>query len=827
MNRKKALLIVDDDKINRVILQKNLADTYIVLEAENGQEALEILNRENGLVSAVIVDLTMPGMDGYELLEAMRSTPKLSDIPVIVTTAKTDSQSELKAFKLGAWDYVVKPYVPEIINIRLKNAIDRSQLNRYKIAGRLAGFDALTGIYNKGKMLEQTRRLLQENQGEKFVFVRMDIDRFQLINNFFGEKEGDRLLKYIGSELGNLAKEQSMAVYGRIEADIFCMCIPYESAAVEVLMEKIQIMLREYNVSYDLVPSIGLYIIEDTGISINNILDCATLAAKKCKGNYVRFYAYYDSSMSEALVHEQQMVNDMSAALAEEQFEVYLQPKYNCQTNVLNGAEALVRWFHPDKGMISPEEFVPVFEKNGMISKLDYYVWEKVCVLLRRWMDEGRDLIPVSVNVSRVNVYNSNITDDIIQLVSKYKIPKELFQLELTESAYTDNPEIIREIMNKLQEQGFCILMDDFGSGYSSLNVLKDINIDILKIDLQFLVKSEVQGRAERILASVVQMAKWLKIPVIAEGVETQEQALLLRSIGCESVQGYYFARPMPITEFEKLLESRKPALGENIDELKEILDIDSLWTDSTPNNVVSTLMCEAAGLYGLENERLSILRVNDGYFRLMGQEDRAVRSAEPILEVEEHYRQMVLDKFREAVKTQKTVQFEYARHRFNDSNIWVRIRLKYIAQLGAQNLLFGVLENVTMQKKLEEELQSINVKMQELLDSIPGGVFKYSADEKEEFTFISNNFLKILGYTREEFMKKFHNCFSNMVYHEDLDRIQKEISEQIAVSDTDTCKYRIEDRSGKLRWFLEQGHLLEEDGRKWFYVTVIEIPES
>ena len=215
----------------------------------------------------------------------------------------------------------------------------------------------------------------------------------------------------------------------------------------------------------------------------------------------------------------------------------------------------LVRWIDPERGMILPGDFIPVFEQNGFIMKLDYYVWEKTCQLLRRWLDEGRNPYPISVNVSRVSLYNPRLAEVLGDLVKQYDIPPRLLQLELTESAYTTNQQSTKAIMSTLQQMGFCILMDDFGSGYSSLNVLKDIEVDVLKIDMKFLSNTENEARSENILAAVVRMAKWLNLPVIAEGVERKEQVLFLRSIGCEFVQGYYFAKPMPVEDFEKQVE--------------------------------------------------------------------------------------------------------------------------------------------------------------------------------------------------------------------------------------------------------------------------------
>lgn len=308
--------------------------------------------------------------------------------------------------------------------------------------------------------------------------------------------------------------------------------------------------------------------------------DRANLAAKHCKGNYIRNYAFYTRQMSQEIEKEQRIVNSMKSALENHEFVVFYQPKYGLSDNQIAGAEALVRWKHPERGMISPGEFIPVFERNGFITKLDYYVWEQTCIQLRKWMDEGKNPLPISVNLSRISLYNKDIVNVICNLVDSYRIPRRLFQVELTESAYNTNPKAVQDMMQRLREEGFYILMDDFGSGYSSLNVLKDIVVDVLKMDMKFFAGDDREGRGENIMAAVIRMAKWLNMPVVAEGVERIEQVEFLRSIGCEYVQGYYFAKPMPVEEYEKLQFDRPHA--ERKKETERLVDIDSLWTPAS-----------------------------------------------------------------------------------------------------------------------------------------------------------------------------------------------------------------------------------------------------
>ena len=251
-------------------------------------------------------------------------------------------------------------------------------------------------------------------------------------------------------------------------------------------------------------------------------------------------------------MEQQEIVDEMDIALETGQFKVYLQPQYNIKEKRVIGAEALVRWIHPEKGMISPGKFIPVFEHNGFVTKLDSYIWEQVCQVLHRWKKQYNVELPISVNVSRTDVFNTDWEEVFQNLVTKYNIPPSLLHLEITETAYMDNQQELISAGEKLRDMGFTIAMDDFGSGYSSLNMLKDVPVDILKLDMRFLYSDKNSTNTGNILKAMVNMADWMSLSVIAEGVEQQEQADFLGSIGCEIIQGYLYGKPMPVEEFEE-----------------------------------------------------------------------------------------------------------------------------------------------------------------------------------------------------------------------------------------------------------------------------------
>ncbi|MEG1682547.1 MAG: EAL domain-containing protein [Oscillospiraceae bacterium] len=706
MSSLKTVLVVDDHGINRTILSKILAEQYTVLEAENGQVAMELLHRHHTEIAAMMLDLVMPVMDGYAVLEALRSDDRYDKLPVVVTTGNGNPGSEKKALALGAWDFVTKPYDADIILFRLKNAIDRSQLSALKELKYLADYDALTGLYNKTKFFDATRKMLDASREKCFVFLRFDVDRFQLINSFFGTAEGDKLIIYIAQHMAEDAKKCSQATYGRIESDVVAICTPYEKEQVEEMVRGSKTLLAQFNRNYDIVPSIGMYVIDDPSISVEEMYNRATLAAKTCKGSYVNFFAYYEAGMSAALNAEQEITNEMTFALENGQFQIYLQPQYNIHTNLPCGAEALVRWVHPTKGLLSPGIFIPIFERNGFITKLDYYVWEQACRQLHSWKERGYTSYPISVNISRVNLYNPNLVEMLLELVTRYELEPALLNLELTESAYTDNPATMKKVMAQLQGHGFTVMMDDFGSGYSSLSLLKDIMIDVLKIDMQFLSVSEMPGRGENIIASVIRMAKWLGIPVIAEGAETREQVDFLRSVGCDYVQGYYYAKPMPIADYERLCSELGIGTQMLADQKPNQYRYDDLFSLDPEMKSLFSNTLQAAVIYEFADDKIEPIRVNEAYYALLGHEDM-LAGTENILDfIEEEDRETVRKAFRACATMQMVVECDYQRRRSAGTLVWLHTKLHYISVVGGKHILVGELTDITLRREVDAELQ-------------------------------------------------------------------------------------------------------------------------
>lgn len=441
MRDKRTILVIDDSPVNRMLLTKLLDTQYDIAEAENGLDGLEVLSRTYEDIACVILDISMPVMDGFGFLERFSRIDDYSDIPVLVATGEVDSDVEKRCLRLGAWDFIVKPYDADILRLRLIGIIGRSRIAGLEKVKYIAEHDRLTGLYNKERYFEATRDLIDANPDIPFAFIHFDIDRFRLINSFLGAKKADSLLRFIADFIRSEAHKRKKITFGRIESDVFCMCMPYDTASLEPMLNEIQKAVSEFDSSYYIVPSFGVYVVNDPGISIEEMFSRASLASQSCKSRYLQSISYYTDEMSAGLFAEQEILNEMHGALESGQFIVYFQPKYNLKTSRPDGAEALVRWLHPTKGLISPGRFIPVFERNGFIGRLDFYIWERTCMFLKKWRDEGLDPSPVSVNISRVNMYNPRLVPTLRNLTAKYSLPPSLLNLELTESAYMDNPD--------------------------------------------------------------------------------------------------------------------------------------------------------------------------------------------------------------------------------------------------------------------------------------------------------------------------------------------------------------------------------------------------
>lgn len=763
MEQEKWILIVDDVKFNRAILAEQFSKDYRILEAENGQVAMEQILQHQDHLTAIMLDLLMPVKDGFFVLEQMKALGLLQSIPVLVTSAGDELQYELRAIEMGAVDYLVRPMDPRITKLRLQSAISRIENERLRVQNEqlqkefddkqrfqtvltqtnttilefdptfsevvcdnslqlcipgsydgknflqelarngvadpntlqtidhffteakssyqtsatlcvqlsnpehvlrwfrltllkvlnetgslkkffltindvneeivyqqelvyLAEHDQLTGICNRLAFCQHTARMLAQNPEVPYLLVRCDVEKFKAVNEIYGHERGNQLLRHIADSITRFL--DGSGTCGRLRDDVFVLCYPYTEERVAHMLAWCRRELAKEDLNFNLSMSFGLYVIADINEPVETMIDRAGIAQYTVKGHYENTHAYYNEEIRRQMDEERFYEQEMNHALETEQFAVYFQPKCRIHDGSVQGAEALVRWIHPECGMISPGKFIPVFEKNGFITKLDHYVWEHTCRYLRSWLDCGLPVVPVSVNVSRVNIYKTGLLATLTALVQQYRIPTTLLELEITESAYTNNPYALCQLVDELRDAGFRVHMDDFGSGYSSLNMLKDIHVDVLKLDLRFLHGEDKDGRGGSIIYSIVRMAKWLDLSVIAEGVETAQQADFLYSIGCDNAQGYLYYKPLPANAFGQVLAgshgSRK-AVGIasfNDDLLNDPFTFRQLFGANASVSYLLNVVIGAIGIFQVSSRKAEALRVNRQYVRMFGNVD-------------------------------------------------------------------------------------------------------------------------------------------------------------------------------------------------------------
>ena len=601
MFSRKKILVVEDNALNRSLLCQILSADYDVEEAENGQEALGVLRQFGEGISLILLDIIMPVMDGYTFLSIMKADPSYSSIPVIVTTQNDAESDEVAALSHGATDFVAKPYKPQIILHRVAGII---RLRETAAMINMIQYDRLTGLYSKQYFYQQAGEVLLRNPDQQYDIICSDIENFKLINDVFGVKAGDRLLRGIGNAYAERLK--GIGICGRLNSDQFACLLKHRDDYTDDMFIEASILTNGLLGIHNIVMKWGIYNVEDRSVSIEQICDRALLAARSIKGQYGKYFAIYDDTLRNQLLREQAITDSMESALSQNQFLVYLQPKYRIKDEVLVGAEALVRWNHPVWGFLSPAEFIPLFEKNGFITRLDRFVWEKACAVLHDWDERGYYPMSVSVNVSRADIYNEDLADTLVKIIEKYDLDPSRLHLEITESAYTENPKQIIDTVTTLRELGFVIEMDDFGSGYSSLNMLNDMPIDILKLDMKFIRSEMAKPKSQGILQFIINLASWMNLSVVAEGVETKAQLLRLTEIGCDYVQGYYFAKPMPCQEFEGLLDEYRGA------------GIEEPSTDTEIRNELPVLLVAD----GDEDYRNMVHQAFEGRYRVAGTGD-------------------------------------------------------------------------------------------------------------------------------------------------------------------------------------------------------------
>ncbi|MBR0367808.1 MAG: EAL domain-containing protein [Clostridia bacterium] len=553
LKRPRLVLIVDDQEINRDVLGMILEDYYEILYACDGKEALKIIEEYRDRLSVVLLDLIMPKMDGFEVLTRVRNDEFLNAIPVIMLTA--ERSAELRALEMGAADFITKPFdMHEVILARVGRIIELSE-GRQLISA--AEHDRLTMLYSRNFFFEYVNRIHTYHPDWPMDAIVVDIEQFHSVNALNGREFGDRVLQSIGDGIRVFLTEVE-GLASRVEADrfnIFCKHLDDHQKLLDRLQNEVYSHARGANIRLRMGVMPGVDSLEPVVQ-----FDRARAACNMVRGDYKTHLMVYDEDMQRREMLNQRLLNDLRRAVEDKELTVFYQPKYDiqCDPPRLSSAEALIRWNHPELGLVSPGAFIPLFESNGQIGVVDNYVWNEAARQIAEWRKKLGVTVPVSVNLSRVDVFDPTLEDTLCGLIARHELDFKCLKLEVTESAYTDNAEQMIELINRLRALGFEVEMDDFGTGYSSLNMLSYMPIDVLKMDMKFVRNIEHSEKDYRLVQVVLDIARYLKVPVVAEGVETEKQLQMLRDAGCQLVQGYYFSRPVPPEDFEKLIIREK-----------------------------------------------------------------------------------------------------------------------------------------------------------------------------------------------------------------------------------------------------------------------------
>lgn len=561
------ILMVDDEFTTIEVLKTFLEDAGYnnFLSTTESVDAFGIITQKKPDI--VLLDLVMPGVNGFEILQQIRDDQKLSYTPVIVLTSSTDSDTKLKALELGANDFLAKPVDPSELALRLKNTLSAKAYQ-----DRLTYFDALTGLPNRITYIDALCSVQEASQqaGDQFAVLRMNLDRFKQINETLGPNTGDELLKAIASRLGKcIHTSPSIFKLGfadfrpevyRISGDEFSILLPRIETgedAVSVARTILDSMHEAF--SHDdndlfVTPSIGISVFPDDGYEVDTLIKNAEVAMSYAKRQGGNNYYFYSSEINARSAERLKLANELRKAVENNELVLHYQPKVDVKSERISGVEALLRWQHPEFGMVSPGKFIPIAEETGLIIPVSDWVIKEACRQARQWQDEGYGVVPVAVNVASRHFKQGKLLKTVARALQDSRLDPACLELELTEGVMLENAEENIATMNKLKQMGLKLALDDFGTGYSSLSYLTRFPIDILKIDQSFIRDIHTNTANASIVTAIVVMAHSLGMKVVVEGVETEGQSVMLSGKNCDTYQGFYYYRPLPVEELNKVL---------------------------------------------------------------------------------------------------------------------------------------------------------------------------------------------------------------------------------------------------------------------------------
>lgn len=737
-----------------------------------------------------------------------------------------------------------------------QNKKQEEELEKFRV--RREEMDSLTALYRYGPFFEKAERLLERQAGKEYFMVAIDIEHFKLFNEWYGEEKGDRFLIELGSRLKAM-EEFCDSIAGYMGGDDFVILLPAELSLMRSLEDEINGCARQFGGNGGFFPAFGVYRIEDRSLSVSMMYDRAAIALNSVRGIYTKRVGWYDPSMKQKMESDQVLLSEIQSALERKEFVFYVQPQCNMISGKIIGLEALVRWHHPIRGVVPPGEFIPLLERNGFITYLDLYVWDLVCQKLSSWIGAGKHPVPISVNVSRIDIYAIDVVGKFKELVRRYEIDPKYLEIEITESAYAEDYELIRKVVEDLRRAGFRVFMDDFGSGYSSLNMLKDVNVDVIKIDTKFLDMTESsKNRGMGILETIVRMARVMQMRIIAEGVEEREQAEFLKNIGCIYGQGYYFHQPLTTDEAETLLkeENKVDFRGIQAHHMKQ-LRLDELFNENITSEAMLNNMLGAIALYEVYEDQCEVLRVNEEYYRVTGDNPAELEERRWFL-LNKVYKDDVdwlLNIFENAYNNPiHGAEGIFRRYRLSGELMWMHLRVFFLREQDERRLFFGSVRDATEQmeqrQKLEESQKILgnvlkragkNISFENMPQEsqwavsaifsqfAPDGLLGICCEPGFPLYFANNDMLSLLEYdSYEAFADAINGKVADIIHPEDLKLVQENILRFASPGMEYTFRLRMKKRLGGWLWLMTRGRVIQaEDGKPAVVSACMDITDT
>lgn len=675
--------------------------------------------------------------------------------------------------------------------------------------------DELTGLPMDRDYFPMARRKLNEI-GDDWCVMAVDIEHFKLFTDWHGKAAGDMLLAQVGKMLKHM-ETTCGALAGYHGLDDFWLMMPYDLKKINRLYEKIRAAIVSRSNTVGFLPIFGICMITDRSAEITDMFNHAAMTAEQVKGDLHRRIRVYNADAYNKTVEEYRMLADFQRGMESREVFFCLQPQCRVSNGAVVGAESLARWRRADGRMIPPAVFVPILEKYGMVTNLDQFIWDEVCKWLKGWTDAGHTAVPISVNISQIDMLTIDVPKHFSGLLKKYGLPADLIKVEITESAYADDTATVRETVRRMREMGFLVLMDDFGSGYSSLNMLKSVNVDVIKLDAQFLrIQAQEERKGISIIESIVNMAKTMKLPIIVEGVETQEQINFLADLGCRYMQGFYFHRPMTVSEFEDMIRDEN-----NIDlrgfEFKateqihprEFLD-ENMFSDAMLNNILGPV-----AFYRFKDSQVDVERYNQQYYLMV---DLPIQQLnERIKGIEQYMYPEDVEMFHDLLEKAAEDHLNGAKgvirvYRPNGTLRWIDQQIYFLSEDDQGKHFYSACQDVT-------ELQFINTEL-------PGGFFRCSLDEKNTFQYLSPNFLAMVGFTEAEIREEFDNSLAAMLYPEDLEILKRRVPEVNAGLYAPSEPYRIRHKANGYMYVVMQSINMDLSGEVCLMSVATDVTE-